>query len=116
MSETAETTAEKSWKRADGLENSSLEFVRASKLSGGEVFEGMFEGFEANDFTKKNDIKLQTEDGKTLIINAAGNLNYQMEKVNVGDVVRIEYNGKQELKKGSFKGKHCHNFTVLVAE
>lgn len=118
MSQTGTETARK-MKSVSGLEGAGIEFIRPSKLEGpGTIInEALYIGSSANNFDEeKLDYKFETEDGKTLVVNGAGNLPYQMAKVPVNSVVTIEYKGKQEIKKGKLKGKLSHNFNVLVAE
>ena len=44
----------------------------------------------------------------------AGNLGYQMERINAGDFVQISYEGKKKIESGKMEGRMAHNFKVLV--
>jgi hypothetical protein len=117
MSKTAKTEARK-MKPVSGLEGAGVEFIRPSKLEGPctLVTEALYLGSSPNNFDNdKSDYKFETEDGKTIVLNGAGNLTYQMAKVAVNSIVTVEYRGKQEIKKGPMKGKQSHNFEVLTA-
>ena len=104
--------------------DSTTIFVRASKLTEpGVVAEGIFAGTLPNKFEEdKQDYKIEAlepdENGNklTYIVNAAGNLAYRMKSINIGDLIQIQYNGKQKSEKGRSKGKEVHNFDVLRAE
>ena len=117
----------RTFKRPEGMSENAIEFIRASKLAeqleAGEISEGaaiaegtFLEALPNPMNADKLDFKLETEDGKTIIINGAGNLGYGMKFVNPGDYIQVQYNGKQEIQKGNYKGRSAHNFTVLTAE
>jgi len=55
-------------------------------------------------------------EGKDFCLNSNGSLNYKMEGVEVGVVLRIEYEGETLLEKGSFVGKTCHTVSLEVAD
>lgn len=99
--------------------SSGLEFIRPSKLAEdgvtGEILEGVYQGPLTNQIDEnKLDYKFETADGRTVVLNGAGNLAYQMKDVATGTLVRINYSGKQVIKSGPRKGKEAHNFLVLV--
>lgn len=117
----------KVFKKPEGMSTEGIEFIRASKLAeaieagelavGSAIAEGTYVESLPNPMdSNKLDFKLETEDGKTVIVNGAGNLGHNMKFVNVGDYIQIRYNGKQEITKGSYKGRLAHNFEVLTAE
>lgn len=56
------------------------------------------------------------EVGKNLCLNSNGSLDYRMEDIEVGAVIRVEYTGQIEMEKGPFKGKLAHTVDVQVAE
>lgn len=96
-----------------------LEFIRPSELSKngvtGEILEGVYKEALKNQIDdNKLDYKFETEDGRTVVLNGAGNLAYQMKDVKPGTLVRINYAGKQTIKTGPRQGKEAHNFLVLV--
>ncbi len=115
-----EANTEREFKPVIQNEGGNLKFISAKKLFDdgitGIVAEGTFEAALENRFEEtKFDYKIVTDDGETLILNSAGSLNYQMDKVAIGSYVRISYNGKSEIKSGKMKGKEAHNFLVEVA-
>lgn len=114
-------TTERVWKKPDGSESSSINFIRPSKLSGEDVgkvlVEGTFLESLPNHFDDtKSDFKFENEKGGSIIINGAGNLGYRMREVSPGQLVQIIYQGKQEIQTGKMKGRSAHNFDVLVGE
>ena len=72
--------------------------------------ESLPNAFDSN----KLDYKFSSEKGKTIILNGAGNLGYQMDRVNAGDFVQIRYEGKKKIETGKMEGRMAHNFKVLV--
>lgn len=55
-------------------------------------------------------------EGKDFCLNSNGSLNYKMDGVAIGSIVRIEYEGETLLEKGSFAGKTCHTVDLQVAD
>jgi hypothetical protein len=53
--------------------------------------------------------------GTMLGLNGMGSLDYKMEDVEIGSVVRIEYTGKTVLEKGPYEGKEAHTVSVAVS-
>ncbi len=98
------------------IEAGNIEFIRPSKLEKpGILLEATFVESLPNSFdNNKSDYKFSGDKGKTIILNGAGNLGYQMEKVNAGDFVQISYEGRVKIEKGKMEGKLAHNFKVLV--
>jgi hypothetical protein len=118
MSSNATESTGRKMKSVSGLEGAGIEFIRPSKLTGPAtlVREAVYTGSTPNNYDdKKLDYKFEDEDGKTILINGAGNLGAQMSKVDIGSIVTVEYRGKQKIKKGKMAGKEAHNFNVLVA-
>ena len=99
--------------------SANVTFVKAAALKQGDIAaEGLFAGTVPNKFDEnKPDIKIEdlNDSSKITIVNAAGNLGYQMSKINPGEIVRITYLGQQVLTKGKYAGKKSHNFEVAVA-
>jgi hypothetical protein len=54
------------------------------------------------------------KDGTRIHLNSAGQLALRMESVEAGTHCHIVYCGTEVLKKGTFKGKDCHQFQVSV--
>jgi len=91
------------------IETGNIEFIRPSKLEKpGILLEATFVESLPNAFdNNKLDYKFSADNG-------AGNLGYQMERVNAGDFVQISYEGKTKIEKGKMEGRMAHNFKVLV--
>lgn len=123
MSETSQATGAKLTFKNPNASASTLEFVRPSNLNAGDAVQGEYLGAMPSRFDEtKQDYKLEEIDdagnktGRTLIVNSGGNLGARMSDISVGSLIRIEYKGKQKIKKGKMAGKESHNFEVLVAE
>lgn len=54
-------------------------------------------------------------EGKNLCLNSNGSLDYRMEDIEIGSVIRVEYTGQIEMEKGPFKGKMAHTVDLQVA-
>lgn len=78
--------------------------------------------FEVEDaqFTNKKDAKRVM--GQVVGLNSCGKLDAAMQtkdgepKVDVGQIVQIEYKGTSEIEKGKFKGKEAHDVEVEIVE
>lgn len=113
-------SAERVWKKPEGAA-ASIEFIRPSRLTtednGNVLVEGTFIESLPNSFdNSKLDFKFENDLGNTIIINGAGNLGYRMRNVNPGQIVRVTYEGKQEIMSGKMKGRQAHNFDVEIGE
>jgi hypothetical protein len=96
--------------------------------SEGDVVTGQFIGIHTCQYKKKNyKIKVldaQFEDfklaesliGKVLVLNSAGSLDKQMEEVQEGEYIQMEYSGKTMLTKGPYAGKEAHGMIVNIVE
>lgn len=102
---------------SDG-DGSDITYVRLGKLSKGDtVVEGIYLGSSQNAmYPEKKDFKFKTADEKTVVVNEGGNLAFRLKEIAAGTLVRIIYNGMQEITKGPRKGKKSHNVDLLVAE
>ena len=121
MSNEASNETERSFALPEGREVSEIEFIKPARLSEsgftGVVLEGTYVSSQPNPFnSEKLDYKFELDDGALKIINGAGNLGYKMGFINVGDYVQVEYQGKQPMTKGDYKGTAAHNFEVRTAE
>ena len=103
--------------------SNSIEFLSASKMEVGQTVQGEYvEALPSRFDDKKKDIKLEEVDnngnktGKTIVLNAAGNLGARMANISLGSLVQIVYLGQSTIKKGRMAGKKAHNFDVLTAE
>ena len=59
--------------------------------------------------------KFRSRSGGFVVLGKSGNLDYKMEFVEPGSLVKITYEGEEILKTGKYKGRHCHQFSVMVA-
>ena len=98
------------------IDAGNIEFIRPSKLEKpGVIVEATFVESLLNAFdNNKLDYKFSGEKGKTIILNGAGNLGFQMDRINAGDFVQISYEGKKKIESGKMEGRLAHNFKVLV--
>lgn len=92
--------------------SSGTNYLRPSQfekdgLKGKVIIEGTFVGAVNNDMTGKQDFKFETEDG-FVVINNTAHFQFLMTKVSPGDFCQVTYNGMKE-----YKGRDCHNFTIL---
>jgi hypothetical protein len=46
------------------------------------------------------------------VLNKAGQLDHNMDAINLEDYIRVTYDGKFTLTKGAFKGTDCHQFLL----
>lgn len=94
--------------------NADIMFIRPSKLTEtGIILEGIYAGASPNQLDEsKLDYAFTLGDGKKAVVNSTASLARQMAKVNVGELVQIEYTGKQATK----SGKQAHNFIVRTAK
>lgn len=53
--------------------------------------------------------------GSNFCLNANGSLDYRMEDIEVGTVIRVEYEGEGIMEKGPFKDKKFHKVGLEVA-
>ena len=55
--------------------------------------------------------------GETLALNHSGSLEYKMNQVNEGEVIKLVYTGKTRLPENhQFAGSECHQMDVYIAE
>ena len=87
-------------------------YVKYSEASPGDVLvEGYYAGTTVGKFG--NQYNFSTEDGQQVTLNKSGQLEYALKFVEVGEYVRVVYEGMVNLQKGTFKGKDAHNFKVM---
>jgi len=117
MENTTTDTSNVKWVRTDGTEDVGLTFINPSKLAKdgvtGVILEGEYLGAAMGRFGK-NDFKFKDLSGKTVVINGAGNLEYNLKNVEPGTLVQISYLGKRPMKNNP--GKDSHGFKVLKAQ
>ena len=54
--------------------------------------------------------------GQNLVINSSGIISKAFEKIAIGEIVQIEYQGTSKIEKGPYKGKDAHMMKVDVVE
>jgi hypothetical protein len=87
-------------------------YVKYSECQAGdELVEGYYTGTTVGKYG--NQYNFLTEDGKQVVLNKSGQLEYAIKFVEVGEYVKVIYEGVAVLQKGTFKGKEAHNFKVL---
>lgn len=100
----------------------------------GDVLIGTYKGSQTDNYDKPNWLievedaqftdkkaakKLNpNEDGDKNIIglNSSGKLDAAMDKVEIGDMIQVEYKGMSTIEKGKFKGKDAHDIEVDLVE
>jgi hypothetical protein len=119
---TTETTKKLVFKSATGSAG-EITFLRANQMTEGQAVQGEYvEALTSRFDDNKRDYKLEEVDdngaktGKTIVVNAAGNLGSRMEGISLGSLVRIIYQGQSKIKKGKMAGKLAHNFEVETAD
>lgn len=112
-----------------GAGNGVMQIVRGSKLvtidngsktegplTIGAVFTGVFEGATPNKFNEeKSDYSLRASDGTLIILSETASLANQLSKVNVGELLQIQYGGKREITRKNGAKAEMHDYKVLRA-
>jgi hypothetical protein len=81
-------------------------------LKAGDSVSGVLTEIGQDKFDKAN-YSIKRADGKTQVVTGQGNLNRQMEGIQIGTYVQITYNGTAVMKTGKWAGKEANNFVVL---
>jgi hypothetical protein len=88
-------------------------YVKYSECKAGDiVVEGYFVGSTPSKFGGNNH-EFRTESGAIVSLNKSGQLDYCLKHIEKGDYVRVIFEGKVVLDKGTFKGKEANQFKVL---
>lgn len=84
------------------------------QLQIGDAIEGTLVESRVNKFQKQEYVIRPFDGTKDLVLAQAGNLTFRLKEknINIGDAVRITYNGKNPMQSGQFKGTMAHNFSV----
>lgn len=92
--------------------NTGVSYFKLSDCKEGQVLieNGVFKSSKAGQYG--NTWMIEESDGTVKGLNETGQLKYMKESgnVKVGDVLRVVYNGKKDLK----GGKTAHDFTVQI--
>ena len=54
--------------------------------------------------------------GKNLAINSTGKMRKNMPEFTMGELIQVEYLGKNTMEKGKFAGKDAHDVNILILE
>jgi hypothetical protein len=54
--------------------------------------------------------------GELIHINSGGNLKNLMNEVSLGDIIKVQYNGKAKITKGKWTGTETHDIAVELFE
>jgi hypothetical protein len=94
----------------------SVRFVKYNDAQKGDTLvEGWYTAKRPSKFgNDKYDYEFTTEDGERVVLNGAGHLAFQMANVKPGAWTKVEYEGKDIIKKGTWAGREAHNVTVFV--
>lgn len=85
--------------------------------AGQELVVGVYVGRSFNKFGKENFDFEPLDGSQTVSLNHAGQLEKKMdENVEVGDIVRVVFEGKKVMTGGDYEGKEANQFLVQVAE
>jgi len=74
------------------------------------IFKALEGGFSVD---KEGNMK-EYPAGTQVTVNTSGSLTTQMEKAQLGDEIIIDYDGKDKIRKGQWKGSIAYNFTVYI--
>jgi hypothetical protein len=120
----ANATAERKFTSVNGKPlgetQGDLKFISAGKLFKegitGVVAQGLYEGAKEIDtkYGKKQQYSVRQDDGSLVLLDGAGNLGSQMDKVQLGAYVQISYMGKDTITSGQWKGNQSHKYIVGV--
>ncbi len=91
-------------------------FIAPKDMVEGQELSGIYRGtFTTNGkFGEQIVHKLETADGSAVGINGNGMLNKKLALVPAGTPVTIVYNGREEIKKGKWKGSQALQFSVFA--
>lgn len=63
-----------------------------------------------------DDSNFPCDGGKTLRLNGCGALDSKMAEIEVGSIIKVQYDGEGVMPKGPFKGKPFKDIKVFVAD
>jgi hypothetical protein len=86
------------------------------ELANGIITEGTFIASGPNKFNPdKNDYLVREENGTLTVLAGTATLDRQFASVNVGELVRVMYNGRRTIKRKGGGTASMHDFKVLRA-
>jgi hypothetical protein len=122
------TAAKRTFRTTKKLSGGPKNFRKWSDWEVGDIVIGTFKGTHTDQYDKECMI-LEVEDaqfankkeakqliGKNLVLNAAGQLNKAMEKMEEGQIIQVTYNGTSRIEKGKYQGKDAHVIDVDLLE
>ena len=85
-----------------------IKFIKAGDLKNGDSISGTYEGqMEADQFDKEN-FKIRAANGELQVLNQTAQLTRLLDQVDIGNQVKIVYQGKIKTNKGN----DLHTFDV----
>lgn len=90
---------------------------KVNRFADGElIIEGKYAGAFPNKFNpEKPHHKFLTSEGKLVVLNSAGHLDYLVSSyLNEGDLCQVLYGGEHKVTKGPMKDKMAHRFELLL--
>lgn len=95
--------------------NRPRKYMKYSECNEGDVLvTGRYKGMVPSNYSDNHLFEVENEE-EDYVLNSAGHLNWQLESVELGSLVRVIYKGQEVLEKGPYKGKPSHQFDVQVA-
>lgn len=120
--------AKRVFKTKKKLSGEPMNFRKWSDYEEGDYVVGEYVGIHTDQYDKEC-MKMKVEDavfrdkkaaknviGKILVLNAAGQLNKAMEKMDEGQFVQVTYNGMSTIETGKYAGKDSHVLDIQLME
>lgn len=126
--------AKRVFKSKKKLSSTRANYRKWSEWDTGDILIGTYKGSQTDSYDKPNWL-IEVEDAqfgdkkaakklnpnadgeKNIIgLNSSGKLDAAMDKVEIGDMVQIEYKGMSTIEKGKYKGKDAHDIEVDLVE
>jgi len=111
---------ERVYKKPAALEGNGVTFINPSKLLaegriGEIVLQGQYIGKAPENQFGKEDFRFKTDAGDEVIVNSCGSLEFQLDKIGVGEFCQLTYKGKKKVETKKRGTVEMHDFEVLVA-
>ena len=120
--------AKRVFKSKKKLSGEPMNFRKWADWDEGDYVVGEYVGIHTDQYDKEC-MKMKVEDavfsnkkeaknviGKVLVLNAAGQLNKAMEKMDEGQFVQVTYNGMSTIETGKYAGKESHVLDIQLME
>ncbi len=98
-----------------GIKIGTPKFTSYKEAKEGDVLvAGIYRGDYPNKFNSdRPNHKFECQGREIIVLPAAGQLDYLIkEQINVGDLVRVYFEGKEEMPSGVYKGKPVNKFSI----